>query len=194
MIKFSVEFKNRGKWDALTLYIKELGKDGTSSHFILQDAVNTIADKAVEAGRNHISVSKKRPSSGDNLEKAIDKEIIQSVGGVEVGIGNIEKLKKVAPYFEVLNDGGYVPPANVGYFTSGSGLSGDITPPASGISGQQWVHTGKERGSFLMKPKKAIEGINYVGKMVSVVQNEFLGLIRSLGNKILGEQIKRIIG
>jgi hypothetical protein len=181
MIRLSWEFKNKKLFDRLTLYLQDLGKDGTSSHFILQEEVNELGDKAVEEGRNHITTSKKRHSLGQNLEKTIEKEVLQTTGGVEVGIGNINKLKTDAPYFEVLNDGGYVPYSTVRGAPLGS-FEGD-KPTSNIVSGNQnWERSGNK--GYFMKPKQAIEGINYIGRMVSLIQKSLAVTITQLGNKI----------
>jgi hypothetical protein len=109
-------------------------------------------------------------ASGYHLEKlanAIKVESIDSMKGLEIGIGKISDFpvgqESGASYWEAFNDGFKVTQENIGYFTSGSGMSGDKTPPESGMSGQKWVHTGKTQGSFYMKPNKVISPLNYIG-------------------------------
>jgi hypothetical protein len=191
MIKLSIEFKQKRQFNKLTQYLKDLGKDGTSSHFILQEEVDELGDKAVETGRAHISASKKRRSLGSNLENTIQKEVLQTVGGVEVGIGNINKLKTDAPYFEVLNDGGYGP-----YSTAKGAPLGSFEgskPDSNVVSGNQnWERSGNK--GYFMKPKKAIEGINYIGKMVALIQTSLTATVKALGNKILSDSHKHGYG
>ena len=107
--------------------------------------------------REIIVQNKKRPSLGGNLEETLDVDILNTTAGVSIGIGNISDLKAKAPYYEVLNDGGYVPYSTVGSAPLGS-FYGDR--PEKGGSGQNWERSG-EKG-FYMKPKKAIEGISYI--------------------------------
>jgi hypothetical protein len=110
--------------------------------------------------RDTIAENKKRPSLGDNLEKTIDKEILKDTPyAFEIGIGNINKLKTDAPYFEVLDAGGYVPYSTVKAAPPGS-FEGDSA--IKGGDGQNWERSGGK--GLYMKPKKAIEGIDYIGK------------------------------
>jgi hypothetical protein len=100
----------------------------------------------------------------DKLADAINAEVLSSTAGVRVGIGRIDGLPKGIDgrdYWNAFNDG-WLPPPNWGYFTSGSGLSGDRVLPMAGTSGQRWIHTGKERGSYYMQPIKPIEPLKFV--------------------------------
>jgi len=123
----------------------------------MQSRLVELAEMTVNRMREIISSSKKRPSMGSNLEDTITSEILDSTGGIGIGIGNITYLKSKAPYFEVLNEGGYVPYSTVGGAPLGS-FYGDR--PVVGGSGQNWERSG-EKG-FFMKPKKPIEGIHYI--------------------------------
>lgn len=105
------------------------------------------------------------------LTKAINAEIIRdlsgnprTVNGIEVGIGNIDLFPKDnqgRQYWNAFNDG-WLPPGNWGYFTSGSGFSGDKIPPIRGMSGQKWVHTGKGIGPYHINPNKPIQPLKFV--------------------------------
>ena len=75
---------------------------------------------------------------------------------ISIGIGNINYLNSKYPYWRVLNWGGYIPPANLGYFV-GSG------EPREGKSRERWEHTG-DRKDFFMRPKKPISPVNYIEK------------------------------
>jgi len=97
-----------------------------------------------------------RPPTTGRLENSITSELLSSVSGVHIGIGRISNLPK---YWEVINDGGYVPPANIGFF-------GDGNPPITGGAGEKWTHTGRSEfgfeNSFLMFPNKAIKPMHYI--------------------------------
>lgn len=90
--------------------------------------------------------------------------------GDGVGVGNVEYLKKAAPYWYVLNygrtiDGGeWIPPANRGYFEGGSA-------PIAGGGNEKWVHTGNT-DDFIMYPKKYTP-INYIEQMKAWMNSTF---------------------
>jgi len=121
-------------------------------HFEFQAKVVELGELTAIRMQEIIKSSIKRAGSTGRLENSIDSTVLNSTGGVEVGIGDTSKMP---PYWEVLNDGGYVPPANLGYFGEGK-------PPQRGVTGEQWTHTG-DSSNFLMIPRKPIEPVNYIG-------------------------------
>jgi hypothetical protein len=95
----------------------------------------------------------------------------------ELSIGEKRDLQLHAPYWKVINYGGYVPPPTIGYFSGGKG-------PMTGGGRDVFRHTdgwkGTNRGggnSFLMVPKKPITGMHYIEEMKKVMEIE-LALIR----------------
>lgn len=183
MIKVTVDFRDGRKFNNLMRYLKNID-------FVRAEAeVMNIANNAIENMKTTIDSSRKRPDKGTHkLENALGEpeEVLNDPGKeLIIGIGRISTLKAEAPYWEVLDVGGYIPPANIGYFTSGSGLSGDKTFPESGITGQNWIHTGKGQGSFFMKPKSPIEGIDYIGKATRTIDQELKATIEKLGGHFL---------
>lgn len=126
----------------------------------LQQRLVELSDDTVNTMRSIIDSSKKRPkTTGNKLEHAIEREILSSIGGVQIGIGNISTLKSQAPYFEVLDAGGYIP--NYGNLVpSGQFFPGDPQPNASSFRQGQW-QPGTGQHSF--RAKKPIDGINYIG-------------------------------
>jgi len=123
----------------------------------IQEKLVRLSYDTIDVMREIIVQNKRRPSLGGNLEETLNVDVLNSVGGVEIGIGNIADLKAKAPYYEVLNDGGYIPYSSVGGAPLGS-FYGDR--PEVGGNGQNWERSG-EKG-FFMKPKKAIEAIGYI--------------------------------
>jgi hypothetical protein len=123
----------------------------------MQEKLLDLSYDTLNMMREIIVSNKKRPSLGGNLEETLDVEILNSTAALEIGIGNIADLKAKAPYFEVLNDGGYVPYSSAMAAPLGS-FYGDR--PETGGSGQNWERSGSK--GFLMKPKKVIEGISYI--------------------------------
>lgn len=126
-------------------------------HFELQNEIKLSAEATAEIMKRILL------ASGYNLNKladAINAEVINSIGGIEVGIGKISDLpvgqESGASYWEAFNDGFKVTQANIGYFGD------NFRAPESGGSGEKWHHTGKGSGFFLMKPYKVIEPLKYI--------------------------------
>jgi hypothetical protein len=185
MIKFIFQWKGKNpilQIESKIRYIKNLP-------FVrVEGEAANLADKTVEVMQTKIDTSRKRPDQGTHkLENSIDwTELINDPGRtLIIGIGNIAKMKEEAPYFEVIDAGGYTPVGNIGFFTSGSGMSGDKTFPEGGSGGQTWVHTGKENGSFFMKPSKAIEGIDYTGEGQRFLEKEMDNMLKELGEEFM---------
>lgn len=130
-------------------------------HFELQNQIKLSADATATIMKGILT------GSGYKLEKlaeAINVEVLDSTAGITIGIGRISALPKGKDgkdYWNAFNDG-WLPPPNFGFFTSGSGMSGDKTKPMSGGSGQKWIHTGKIGGSFYMFPRIPIAPLKYV--------------------------------
>lgn len=97
----------------------------------------------------------------------------------ELGIGKKKELQLHAPYWKVLNVGGYVPPPTIGYFGNGKrpmgGRGGEVFHATDGWKGTN-PYT-RSHNSFLMIPKKPITGMHYIEEMAKVMEIE-LALIR----------------
>lgn len=175
MIRISVDFKDAKKFSQIIRYIQN-----NLVYPEAQEQVRILGHHVADNMRETINSSKKRPDKGtQRLENAITAETLETTGGVEVGIGKIQKLKEEAPYFEVLDGGGYVPPANVGFFGD------NMRAPEAGGYGEDWKHTGKGSGFYFMKPMKAIEGIHYISKAIAYLDRELKNLIIKLGGTFI---------
>jgi hypothetical protein len=176
MINVTVEWSGKQGMEKLIKYIED-----DSILFEAQAAMLDVADATVDNMRTTIKENKKRPSKGDNLERNIDKEIINSTGGVEIGIGNIKQLKQEAPYFEVLNTGGYVP--NYGRKVPVGSFAPGEPKPSSEHSREGHWQVGQ--GSYTFAAKKAIEGIFYIEKAITFLDRKLNETIVSLGGKFI---------
>jgi len=139
-----------------------------------------MGDKLIDYIIEIIDSSRKRPDNGSHvLENAWlgnIEELINDPGKrLVIGIGKISKLKELAPYWEVLNDGGYIPPANMGYFGD------NFRAPEAGGAGEDWKHTGKGSNFHFMRPSKAIEGIDYIGKSIRQFNKDLKKEVQELG-------------
>lgn len=159
------------------LFIKEIEKN---IYFEMQDRLVDIGEITAKRMREIIQDSIKRIGSTGRLENSIKSEILDDTAGIHIGIGRISELP---PYWEVINDGGYVPVPNRGFFASGLGQSGEGVPPMPGVSGEQWIHTGA-KGDYYMNPQKPIDPVGYVeisnaemNMHIKIAINEFMKTI-----------------
>lgn len=179
MITITVDWKDGKKFDNLIRYI-----ENNNIYFEAQDQVLDLGQNTADNMKETIKSSKKRHSFGSNLEDNINAEILNTTAGVEVGIGRISQLKGNAPYYEVLDAGGYVPYSTVKGTPLGS-FEGD-RPSSDVVSGNQnWERSGNK--GFFMKPKTAIEGIDYIGKAIRNLDKELRIMMKNLGEKFVGD-------
>lgn len=182
MIRITVDFKDKKKFSNLIRYIQNNLLYGEA-----QQRVRVAGHHTADHMKETISTSKKRHSLGSNLEDNIQAETLSTTGGIEVGIGRISLLKSVAPYFEVLNDGGYVPYSTAKGAPLGS-FEGDRPDPNIVSGNQNWERSGNK--GFFMKPKTPIEGIDYIGKAIRNLDIELREQMRLWGEKFLDEMKK----
>jgi len=143
-IPITINYTTKGK-DVL----KWIGKIQQSLHFELQAKLVELGEQTASRMGEVIQESIKRPPAEGTLEESIQSEILNSTAGVTIGIGRVVNL---APYWEVINDGGYLPPPATGYFGSGN-------PPLAGASGEKWTDDPTQ---WIMVPKKVTEPVKYV--------------------------------
>ena len=185
MIRLTVDFRDAKKFDQLIRYI-----ENNAVYEEAKTMIRELGHKTADNMGSIINSYRKRPSIGTNkLEKSITSVFIAGVShsgflGLgrdifthEVGIGEIAKMNREAPYWEVLDVGGYVPPANLGYF-------GENNPPIPGGKGEAWIHTGRKE-DFLMTPKSPIEGLDYIGQSLRKLKIELDEGIKELGAKFI---------
>jgi len=124
----------------------------------LIDLANRLRNKMVE----NIESKRKRPRTGTS--GWLGKHILVYPLINSVGIGDKNVLNARAPYWRVLNEGGYIPLSTVSHGVLGFFGSGD--KPVTGGSGQNWTFTtgGHRPGIYFMKPSKPIKGIRYIEK------------------------------
>jgi hypothetical protein len=174
-IKVTIDWKGKKGFENLIRYI-----DNNMVYGEAQEQIRVIGHHCADNMRSTIKESKKRPSLGSNLEDNITAETLNTTAGVEVGIGRISKLKTNAPYYEVLDAGGYVPYSTVKGAPLGSFYG---NPPTAGGNGDNWERSGNK--GFFMKPKKPIEGIDYIGKAIRNLDIELRNVMEKLGAKFI---------
>jgi len=162
MITIKIQNKGISPETFLNNINTRLNKDGKAKVF-------EMSEKVVNYMRQYISNSKKRPSMGNNLEKTIEAEIIENTkNNFIIGIGNINKLKTDAPYFEVLDAGGYVP--NYGNLVPvGRFAPGEPQPYSEFFRNGNWEIAGK---GYTFRATRPIEGIGYINEGIKDLKRE----------------------
>jgi len=97
----------------------------------------------------------------DKLANAINVMVLNSTGGVDIGIGLVDgfpKSFKGEHYWYYFDQGCEITQPNIGYFGD------NFRAPEADGSGEKWHHTGKGSGFFLMTPHKVISPLNFVDK------------------------------
>jgi len=173
MIKIEINFTDGEKFEQLIRYIEGID-------FVRAEAeVGELSDKVIESMKETINSSRKRPDKGTHkLENSLDwTEVLNDPGRqLIIGIGEVAKLMAEAPYFEVLDVGGYIP-NNGNFVPLGAFAPGEPRPNAGNFREGNWEVGGK----FTFKPKKAIEGIGYINKAIQNLDNDLRALVEKLG-------------
>ena len=144
--------------------------------FDLQLGIYNIAHKACDFMVQYIIRHKVRPQIGETkLENNITADTIDDVNKIIMGIGNIDRLEKNAPYWRILDQGGI---ANTGHWVPrGAFINGGAKPPIKDAFHGRWVtKTGK--WSFIAR--RPIVGIKYIENTVEFIRTELDKLIRSV--------------
>ena len=149
---------------SLKVTVTHQGKTWRKAERLVRESmkkINNNLEKEAIAIEEHIGkfLNRKRKRIRDprkpSLASAFTLKVNRTGDTFTVGVGDINNLNNNFRYWRVINNGGYVPPANLGYFSDGA--------PINGGSGKLWTHTGqKGKGNFFMKPKKPIEGKHYL--------------------------------
>jgi hypothetical protein len=176
-IKINIEWKGQAGFEKLIRYINNNLVYGEA-----QEEVRILAHQTADKMIEIVKAEKKRPDKGTNkLEDAITAETLNTIGGIEMGIGNVQKLKSEAPYYEVINSGGFIP--NRGNFVPlGAFAPGEPKPNSANFREGQWNVGG---GKFSFRPKRPIEGIHYVDRAVEFLDKALIQFVRKIGGKFI---------
>lgn len=185
MIKIQFDFTDKKKFGRLIEHIQKTASmriTDNTFYFEAQNKMMDLAEETVFNMRKIIQENKVRRTSGNNLEKTIEAIPLNTTGGVEIGIGDIQKLNTDAPYWRVIDIGGYVPYSNTAGAPLGS-FEGD-RPQTGIVSGNQnWERSG-EKG-FFMKPKSPIVGIDYIGRSLRQLNRDLKNYLKSIGEDFI---------
>jgi len=176
MIEIKVAVGGDTKFETIYKKVVEIQKE------LDADFTNAIAETGGLI-KHYISTSKKRRTGKSTLEDAIEAKKILKGDEIVYGIGEINKLNQVAPYWFVLNygrkwtGGEFIPPTNLGYFVE------EPHKPQGGTDERsEWIHTGN-RKDFLLKPQK-FTPINYIEYGVRYLINKIEEILTKLKSKI----------
>ena len=169
MIKIELDFKDEGKFKNLIRYI-----ENNLIYPEAQEQIRVLGHHVADHMRETIKTEKKNPPRPyHKLENAITAETLRTTGGVEVGIGNIEKLKQEAPHFEMIDVGGQ-------YVTKETHL----------VPTTYFKDKGSGFVTFKAGSSHIIEGIHYVSKAVNYIDRELKMMVKKLGG-IFVEGLKK---
>jgi len=174
MIRVEVDFVDKGKFDQFLRYIEDNAVYGEA-----QVDMQILGHHTADHMHDTINSQRVRPDKGSHkLENAITAETLNTVGGVEVGIGRISKLKSEAPYYEMI-DSGFT------YSTKNEHI-------VHFVEGGKGSYPGKEGEfrTFKVGSSHTILGIDYVGKAIRNLDKELREIIEKLGSKLLSGMSK----
>jgi len=182
MIRISIDWKDGKKFDNLIRYI-----ENNFLYAQAQEGIRVLGHHTADKMRQVIDSERKRPDKGTHkLENSITAETLTTTGGVEIGIGRISKMTEEAPYWEVLDRGGYVP--NYGNLVPlGAFIPGEPIPNPKNFRQGNW-EVGE--GKYTFRATRPIEGIDYVGKSIRHLDSELKEMMSKLGAKFIGDMEK----
>jgi hypothetical protein len=164
MIRISIDWQGKQGLDNLIRYIENNSVYGEA-----QERIRILGHKTADNMRTTINEERKRPSKASHkLDESITAETLNTVGGVEMGIGRISTLNTQAPYWEMLDKGAV-------YTTK----TKHIVPFEDG-----------EFRTFQVGSSHVIEGIEFVGKAIRNLDKELKDTVEKLGSKFLTEASK----
>ena len=158
MIRITVDWKGKKGFENLIRYIQNNALYGEA-----QENVRVLGHHTADNMRGTINYERKRTGASHKLDNAITAETLNTVGGIEVGIGNIGKLNQEAPYWEMINDGAT-------YVTKKE----HIVPFEDG-----------EYRTYKVGSSHFIQGIDYVGKAIRNLDKELIDMVNAWGTKFI---------
>jgi len=166
----------------ITIQIQSYGLDPISFAqklqsvwFEFQSEAYDLINRTREYMISYVNSHKVRPKSGNKLEDSIQVEIINTTGGLEMGIGNIDKIQQIAPYWRILNFGGV---SNTGHYVPlGVFIPGEPKPSKQAFRQGQWAVGA---GKFTFIAKRPIQGIHYIEESSNFLENNIKDLLNNL--------------
>lgn len=139
-----------------------------------QEQIRILGHQTADTMIDTIQKNRVRPDKGSHkLENAITAETLQTVGGIEVGIGNIQKLNDEAPYWEMIDKGATYTTANT-----------HVVKFLEGDKGRYPDAIGQFR-TFVAGSRHTILGIFYVDKAIDFLDKKLKEVMNKLGAKFI---------
>jgi len=195
--------------------VKKTGKDMLTRISTLEKslselfpkAITTVRDKVLSDLQMYINSKRKRGieehtenwryRARNNLYNVIEAgtKILQTrTNRFVLTIGETNFLEKSAPYYLVLNYGGYVPNPAWGYFGKGRRPQSDTDEREifhyTGKYGRNpyaRLRKGQKGGVYYMIPTKPIRGIYYLNRMAAVTEIELKSTNQEIVNRMKEE-------
>lgn len=149
----------------------KIERDILTQFIALKDATKTLGEATRDHMRHVIKTTKHRPAgSRGNLEKSIDFYVEDLPNNYTVGVGLRSHMDQVAPYWYIVNFGGFTTVSARGETIWGNfeGYAPRITSAGTGVGTESFFKTGFGGGeSFPMTPKNPIWAMNYIEKTSS---------------------------
>jgi len=164
VIKISVDWQGKKGFENFMRYI-----DNNLVYAEAQEEIRILGHHTADNMRSIINENRKRPTKASHkLDNAITAETLNTTGGVEVGIGRIEKLNSEAPYWEMIDRG------------------------ASYTTKKQHVVPFEDGGfrTFKVGSTHVIEGIEFVGQAIRNLDKELKTTMEKLGAKFISDAEK----
>lgn len=164
MIRISIDFKDGKKFDNLIRYVENNLVYGEA-----QAGIRVLGHHTADYMRSTINTERKNPQRPDDkLVNAITAETLNTVGGIEMGIGRIATLIAEAPHWELINDGGTY-----------------VTKKTHVVPTTYFADPGSDFITFKEGSSHTIEGIDYVGKAIRNLDQELRTMIEKLGSEFI---------
>lgn len=164
MIRVTIDWKDGKKFASLIRYIQNNQLYGET-----QEQIRVLGHHTADKMREVINTERKNPARPDHkLENAIIAETLNTVGGIDVGVGRISKLIAEAPHWELINDGGTY-----------------VTKETHVVPTTYFANPESEFVTFKAGSQHTIEGIDYVGKSIRNLDQELRIMMEKFGEKFL---------
>ena len=187
------------KNDIILAKFKQI-KQKISQSVPLDLELDVIKERTLSELREWINANRNRPmgtydrnfqrmrrlTSTENLYhtiKASSQVVLEGEGKVRLVIGEYSYLDQFAPYWRVLNDGGYVPPSFMGFFGD------NRVRPRPGVTNlQTFYKTGYPASdggkTWLMRPQNPITPMRFVSELNRIFEEQVAGY--NFGGKYSG--------
>lgn len=162
---------------------QEFFKNLTFQFISVKEGLKFLGEQTKVQMRRNISETKTRGGSRNNLENSINVYVEEHPGSFLVGVGKIDDLNMLAPYWRVVNYGAFIPAGGKTIYGSfEGGQKPDEAFAGTGV-GKDAFYLSRfgTQNTFAMTPKHPIAPKNYIEKtfnwLNSIVRVHLSGVI-----------------